>query len=116
MKKAAIPGGLGVTLNPTLVPGPQHRARAHAELQLLYAGFTSSQAEVGADLLLRRLNVVLDNDSSESNVRSHDRDDIQAKSVSFLRRDPLLLRWPETENGSAHPADKTGALDKGGNR
>ena len=113
MKKATIPGGLGVSLNPTLVPGPQHRARAHAELQLLYAGATSAQAEVGADLLLRRLTVVLDNDSSESNLQSHERDDDQAKSVSFLRRNSLLLRWPETENGSAHSADKTGALDTG---
>ena len=113
MKKAAIPGGLVVSLNPKLVPGPQHRARARAELQLLYAGATSAQAEVGADLLLRRLNVVLDNDSTESNVQSHDRDNDQAKSVSFFRRDPLLLRWPETENGSAYSADKPGALDTG---
>ena len=46
---------------------------------------------MGADLLLRRLNVVLDNDSSESNVQSHDRDDEQAKSVSFSAEIPCFF-------------------------
>ena len=86
MKKAAIPGGLGVTLNPTLVPGPQHRARAHAELQLLYAGATSAQAEVGADLLLRRLNIVLDMDPDGSWTATEKRDSQSPESVSENRR------------------------------
>ena len=86
MKKAAIPGGLGVTLNPTLVPGAQHRARAHAELQLLYAGATSAQAEVGADLLLRRLNVVLDMDPGGSWTATGKRDSQSTQSLSKNRR------------------------------
>jgi len=89
MKKAAIPGGLGVTLNPTLVPGPQHRARAHAELQLVYAGFTSSQAEVGADLLLRRLKIVVDQDPNESWTATGRRDSQSAQSVSKNRPDAI---------------------------
>ena len=106
MKKAAIPGGLGVTLNPTLVPGPQHRARAHAELQLLYAGFTSSQAEVGADLLLRRLNVVLDMDPCGSWTATGQRDSQSPQSVSKNRQNAFGGGGGETPI-SRHPAAHT---------
>ena len=108
MKKAAIPGGLVVSLNPTLVPGPQHRARAHAELQLLYAGATSAQAEVGADLLLRRLNVVLDMDPGGSWTATAKRDSLSPQSVSTDRRNANGGGGPETRI-SAHSAAHTGA-------
>lgn len=97
MKKAAIPGGLGVSLNPTLVPGPQHLARAHAELQLLYAGFTSSQAEVGADLLLRSLKVVLDLDPHGSWPATATRDTQSGQTVSKKCRNAFGGGASETE-------------------
>ena len=87
MKKAAFAGGLVVTLNPMLVPGPQHLARAHAEPQHLYAGFTNSQAEVSTDLLLRRLNIVVDLDPDGSWTATGKRDNQSAEVVSIKCRD-----------------------------
>lgn len=106
MKKAAIPGGLGVTLNPTLIPGPQHRARAHAELQLLYAGATSAQAEVGADRLLRRLNIVLDIDPDGSWTATEKRDSQSPESVSKNRRNAFSGGGGETKS-ARRPAHHT---------
>lgn len=116
MKKAANWGGLEVTLNSTLIPHARERARAHTELQLLYAGFDHAQAEIRADQLIKSSLIgVVDTDSGESNLRSQQRDDQPAKSVSFHPREPLFFRWLETEN-SWCSASNTGALDKGGNR
>jgi len=112
MKKAAFAGGLVVTLNPTLVPGPQHLARAHAELQLLCAGFTSSQAEVGADLLLRRLNIVVDLDPDGSWTATGKRDTQSAKAVSKKCRNAFGGGGGETPI-SRHPAAHTVARGGG---
>jgi len=112
MKKAAFAGGLEVSVNPTLVPGPQHLARAHAELQLLYAGFTSSQAEVGADLLLRRLNIVVDLDPDGSWTATGKRDGQSAEAVSKKCRQAFGGGGSETPI-SRHPAVHTVAQGGG---
>jgi len=112
MKKAALSGGLEVSLNPTLVPGPQHLARAHAELQLLYKGFTSSQAEVGADRLLRRLNIVVDLDPDGSWPATRKRDNQSAQPVSKKQRNAFGGGGGETPI-SRHPAAHTVARGGG---
>jgi len=106
MKKAAFAGGLEVSLNPTLVPGPQHLARAHAELQLLCAGFTSSRAEAGADLHPRRLNIVVDLDPDGSWTATGKRDTQSAKAVSKKCRNAFGGGGGETPI-SRHPAVHT---------
>jgi len=115
MKKATNKGGSGCNAYPTLVPCSPHRTRARAELQFIYAGLTHSQAEVAATHLLQgSLTAVLDMDSRESNVQSQRRYAATTKFVSLFRSEPQVSRSGETENGSAHSAEMTGALDNGG--
>ena len=101
MKKSARWDALGYSHKPRVNPKDLQRSRASAELQLVLAGFSSSEAEVRADAFVRsRLRDVLDMDANQTWTETPRCDSKKLRVVSSKPR-----------NRSGFVGDETGSAD-----
>lgn len=97
MKKSARWDALGDSHKPRVNPKDLQRSRASAELQLVLAGFSSSEAEVRADAILRsRLRNVLDMDANQTWTETPLCDSKRLRAVSSNPRNRSGLVRVET--------------------
>ena len=103
MKKSARWDALGSSHKPRVNPRDLQRSRASAELQLVLAGFSSSEAEVRADAIVRsRLSAVLDRDANQTWTETPQCDSKRLRVVSSNPRNRSGLDGNETRAAELH--------------